>query len=228
MDSSGNCASRQCNNSKNRRGFTLTELMVSIAVIGILSAIAAPRYADMKIRSIIASSKQSISTLANAIQVFQLDYGRFPASVYYDSRQDLVSIRRRITHLSNIDIPDPFQKKYGEVQIEADPGSGLGYQEDERRHGFIYVNYRDFLGREFSAYNGIALYSIGPDRQDSWLSLYPLPFDTKNLIRRRLYTAYGDGALQPVVVYNPSNGIRSGGDFGAFRGEFDGFVPSDI
>lgn len=228
MDSSGNCASRQCNNSKNRRGFTLTELMVSIAVIGILSAIAAPRYADMKIRSIIASSKQSISTLANAIQVFQLDYGRFPASVYYDSRQDLVSIRRRITHLSNIDIPDPFQKKYGEVQIEADPDSGMGYQEDNRRHGFIYVNYRDFLGREFSAYNGIALYSIGPDRQDSWLSLYPLPFDTKNLIRRRLYTVYGDSALQPVVVYNPSNGIRSSGDFGAFRGEFDGFIPTDI
>ncbi|MBN2326650.1 MAG: prepilin-type N-terminal cleavage/methylation domain-containing protein [Candidatus Omnitrophica bacterium] len=228
MSYTGNVFSRRPADPKSRRGFTLTELLVAMTVIGVLSAIVVPRYADMKIRSIIASSKQTISTLANALQVFQLDYGRFPTSIYYDSRQDLASIRRSISHMSNVDIPDPFQKPYGDVQIEADPDSGLGYQEDHRRHGFIYVNYRDFLGREFSAYNGIALYSIGPDRRDSWLSLYPLPFDTKNLIRRRLYTVYGDGALQPVVVYNPTNGIRSGGDYGAFRGEFDGFIPSDI
>lgn len=208
----------------------MIELLVTVSIIGILSSIAAPRFVDMKTRSTITATKQTINTLANAVQLFEIDRSRYPSSIRYDTQYDLVPLRQDSAYLRDVTIPDPFQRNEESVQLDTSQNSysDVGNLEETRKHGFIYVNYQDFLGSEFSRYNGIGIYSIGPDRHDSWLSLYPLPAETQNLIRRQLYRAYGDSALQPIIVYNPSNGIHSEGDFGAFRGEFNGFIPSDI
>jgi prepilin-type N-terminal cleavage/methylation domain-containing protein len=64
-----------------RRGFTLVELLVVMAIVALLASIAAPRY----VRSLEAGRETSLrSTLAvlrDAIDQFAADRGRYPASV---------------------------------------------------------------------------------------------------------------------------------------------------
>lgn len=213
---------------KTRTGFTLIELLTVLAVIGVLASISVPTLSRMWIRAEVTAAKQNLNTLAGAAEVFRLDAGAFPPSYAYDSMIDLQPLERGGEYIGSAQIPDPFQRRPLEEQIEIiDPVYVGGAFAQDGEHGFVYIRYRDFLGNQFPEFGGIGVYSIGPDRADSWLSLYPLPPETDNLVRRRLISSYGAGALNPVVVYNPTNGVFSEGDFGAFRGDFNGFVPED-
>jgi type IV pilus assembly protein PilA len=54
----------------NRRGFTLIELMVVVAVIGILTTIAVPLYTNMQLRARVAKAQADSRALVSAISVY--------------------------------------------------------------------------------------------------------------------------------------------------------------
>jgi len=64
-----------------RRGFTLIELMVVIAIIIILAAIAIPNYLKMTERAKKSRVASDMATLATGLETFRTDWGSYPVGV---------------------------------------------------------------------------------------------------------------------------------------------------
>jgi prepilin-type N-terminal cleavage/methylation domain-containing protein len=58
---------------KNQKGFTLVELMIVVAIIGILAAIAIPKFADMLEKSREGATKGNLSSLNSGISLYVSD-----------------------------------------------------------------------------------------------------------------------------------------------------------
>lgn len=65
---------------KVQQGFTLIELMIVVAIIGILAAVALPAYQDYTIRAQVSEGASLMSGAKNAVTDFWADRGTFPGS----------------------------------------------------------------------------------------------------------------------------------------------------
>ena len=63
---------------KKQQGFTLIELMIVVAIIGILAAIAIPAYQDYTIRAQVSEGLNLAGGAKAAVSEFTMDTGNFP------------------------------------------------------------------------------------------------------------------------------------------------------
>ena len=68
--------------TKNQKGFTLVELMIVVAIIGILAAVAIPKFADMLEKSREGATKGNLSAIKSAVSNYYADQqGKYPTTL---------------------------------------------------------------------------------------------------------------------------------------------------
>ena len=71
-----------------KRGFTVIELLVVLAVVGLLVAVVAPRYTQHVDRARETALRQNLAAIRQAIDQFRADRSRYPVGI-----EELVSAR---------------------------------------------------------------------------------------------------------------------------------------
>jgi type IV pilus assembly protein PilA len=66
---------------RTRKGFTLIELLIVVVIIGILAAIAIPKFANTKSKAYITAMKSDLRNLVTAEEAFFSDSSKYTATV---------------------------------------------------------------------------------------------------------------------------------------------------
>lgn len=158
---------------QNKKGFTLVELLMVVAVIGILVSIAIPAALSVRREAQIATARQNMMDIATAVESYFQEYGRLPeASTSREIMQILVGLNRdqNPRNIRFISIPDMDEENWD--GFHSDPWGGeYVIMLDDNYDGLVDT------GGDGQVEGIVFVRSHGPDRQPNTrddVLLYPI------------------------------------------------------
>ncbi|MBI4423826.1 MAG: type II secretion system protein [Elusimicrobia bacterium] len=139
-----------------QRAFTLIELMIVVAIIGILAAIAIPKFADLVRKSREGSTRGNLGRLKSAMGIYYSDLeGQFPVSL-----NALTIDGKYLTAIPKAKLPnyhnDSQRSIVGSAYEDLTDDGGWAYVNlpDNEGFGEIYVNctHTDTKGSSWASY----------------------------------------------------------------------------
>ena len=95
-----------------QQGFTLIELMIVVAIVGILAAVAVPMYLDYSVRSQVAEGITLSSGVKSAVTEFYQDRGVFPSNNVEAGVEIAANIQGKYVDSVNV-VDDVITVQYG-------------------------------------------------------------------------------------------------------------------
>ena len=120
---------------KNQRGFTLIEMMIVVAIIGVLAAIAYPSYQQYVIKTKRTDMMSEMQNIASEIESRKLAQGSYSAISAAVKTNFATAYPRQGTALYDVTITDPLVSKW---TVTATPKTGMQMASD----GNLSLNYQ--------------------------------------------------------------------------------------
>ncbi|MBN2329803.1 MAG: prepilin-type N-terminal cleavage/methylation domain-containing protein [Candidatus Omnitrophica bacterium] len=168
-----------------QKSFTLIELLIVVAIIGILAAIAVPNFLSAQIRAKVARAEADMRNISTALESYRLDNNFYPPASLADgsTRRKVfdryVNLTTPVAYMSTIPF-DPFFER-PDAQIPTIWG-GPVYDYFERETSQLKTNPWGPSGKERNAL--YLIHSFGPDGENSALNVSDyytiIPFDLSN------------------------------------------------
>ena len=200
---------------RRSQAFTLIELLIVVAIIGILAAIAVPNFLNAQTRARVARVKADFNSIGTALQSYFLDRQAFPRDQIdqpffkYQLNPCGYPLTTPVAYMSSLDLPDPFLNETERLRLEPDFGSKF-------TGSYTYFSYRNRFGElhlqncYLKEKNAFVLMTYGPNFLSE--GLFALP--------GRIGCPHAPiGSTWPATAYTASNGLRSAGDIAYFGGD---------
>jgi general secretion pathway protein G len=193
----------------NSVAFTLIELLIVVAIIGILAAIAVPNFLNAQIRAKVARAQADIRSIITAIESYQISNNSYPpdgddlpnfSPMDFDTAARLRVLTTPVSFMSTLPV-DPFHTSY----IEFPPETGIALLfPDKAPYTYIYSTFGSHTGDSFQPPNqgkpnNYGLSSLGPNKIFNAFVGYPIAYDMSNGLMSDGDITIHSGARTPLT-----------------------------